>query len=204
LAYPYVGWAFLLVNATVFCWLASSDLSWLGYAAVAAALGVLMYGLAIPNPLLMPRRVRLAAGAVGVTAAASAVRMVTLPTGTWGSATVGMLFLVLVMIGLAWVRYDWPRGTVQAVMIFPLAEGTWQVARGDLVRRGQVVGQVGNSGNSTEPHLHIHAERHGTGVRLRFEGIRRLSRGTRIKVTTSPAAPLGADGRSTTDPLPGP
>jgi hypothetical protein len=29
LAYPYVWWAFLLVSATVFCWLASSDLSWL-------------------------------------------------------------------------------------------------------------------------------------------------------------------------------
>jgi hypothetical protein len=114
----------------VFCWLASSGLSWLGYAAVAAALGVLMYGLATPDPLLMPRRVRLAAGAVGVTAAASAVRVVTLPAGTWGSAAVGVLFLVLAMIGLAWVRYDWPRETVQAVMIFPLAEGTWQVAVG--------------------------------------------------------------------------
>ena len=130
LAYPYVWWAFLLVNATVFCWLASSGLSWLGYAAVAAALGVLMYGLAIPDPLLMRRRVRLAAGAVGVTAAASAVRVVTLPAGTWWSAAVGVLFLVLAMIGLAWVRYDWPRETVQAVMIFPLAEGTWQVAVG--------------------------------------------------------------------------
>jgi hypothetical protein len=310
LAYPYVWWAFLLVSATVFCWLASSDLSWLGYAAVAAALGVLMYGLALPDPLLMPRRVRLAAGAVGVTAAASAVRVVTLPAGTWGSAAVGVLFLVLAMIGLAWVRHDWPRETVHAVMIFPLAEGTWQVAvgggrgllnhhaaaakqrgaldivracmngaratswfpsdvrafaaygctvvapcdgtvlravdaypdqipfqpwpgpaagnhvrigtgteevllahlrpgsvqvaRGDLVRRGQVIGQVGNSGNSTEPHLHIHAERNGTGLRLRFEGIKRLARGTRIKVTATPAASPGADGRSTTDPLPGP
>jgi hypothetical protein len=63
---------------------------------------------------------------------------------------------------------------------------------------------VGNSGNSTEPHLHIHAERNGTGLRLRFEGTKRLSRGTRIKVITTPAAPSGATGRSTTDPLPGP
>ena len=78
----------------------------------------------------MPRRVRLAAGAVGVTAAASAVRVLTLPAGTWWSAAAGVLFLVLAMIGLAWVRYDWPRETVQAVMIFPLAEGTWQVAVG--------------------------------------------------------------------------
>ena len=51
LAYPYVLRASLLVIATVFCWLTSSGLSWLGYAAVAAALGVLMYGLAIPDPL---------------------------------------------------------------------------------------------------------------------------------------------------------
>ena len=27
---------------------------------------------------------------------------------------------------------------------------------GDKVRRGQVLGLVGNSGNSTEPHLHFH------------------------------------------------
>ena len=29
---------------------------------------------------------------------------------------------------------------------------------GDKVRRGQVLGLVGNSGNSTEPHLHFHIE----------------------------------------------
>jgi murein DD-endopeptidase MepM/ murein hydrolase activator NlpD len=30
------------------------------------------------------------------------------------------------------------------------------VKPGDKVRRGQVLGLVGNSGNSTEPHLHFH------------------------------------------------
>lgn len=83
----------------------------------------------------------------------------------------------------------------EEVLLAHLRPGSVQVARGGLVRRGQVIGQVGNSGNSTEPHLHIHAERNGTGLRLRFEGIKRLSRGTRIKVTTTPAAPPGADGR---------
>ena len=37
-----------------------------------------------------------------------------------------------------------------------LQPGKIQVKVGDKVRRGQVLGLVGNSGNSTEPHLHFH------------------------------------------------
>lgn len=37
-----------------------------------------------------------------------------------------------------------------------LQPGSLRVKLGDQVRRGQVVGLVGNSGNSTEPHLHFH------------------------------------------------
>jgi hypothetical protein len=37
-----------------------------------------------------------------------------------------------------------------------LRPGSIRVRVGDRVRRGQVVGLVGNSGNSTEPHLHFH------------------------------------------------
>ena len=37
-----------------------------------------------------------------------------------------------------------------------LQPGSLRVKRGDKVRTGQVVGLVGNSGNSTEPHLHFH------------------------------------------------
>jgi hypothetical protein len=37
-----------------------------------------------------------------------------------------------------------------------LIPGSLRVRVGDRVRRGQVVGLVGNSGNSTEPHLHFH------------------------------------------------
>ena len=37
-----------------------------------------------------------------------------------------------------------------------LRPGTLRVKAGDRVRRGQVLGLVGNSGNSTEPHLHFH------------------------------------------------
>ena len=37
-----------------------------------------------------------------------------------------------------------------------LQPGSPRVKVGDRVRRGQVLGLVGNSGNSTEPHLHFH------------------------------------------------
>jgi murein DD-endopeptidase len=37
-----------------------------------------------------------------------------------------------------------------------LIPGSLRVRAGDRVRRGQVIGRVGNSGNSTEPHLHFH------------------------------------------------
>ncbi len=39
-----------------------------------------------------------------------------------------------------------------------LQPGSLRVQLGDRVRRGQVLGLVGNSGNSTEPHLHFHIE----------------------------------------------
>ncbi|MGH7469061.1 MAG: M23 family metallopeptidase [Longimicrobiales bacterium] len=37
-----------------------------------------------------------------------------------------------------------------------LKPGSLRVKVGDRVQRGQVIGLVGNSGNSTEPHLHFH------------------------------------------------
>ncbi|HLY17195.1 MAG TPA: M23 family metallopeptidase [Bryobacteraceae bacterium] len=39
-----------------------------------------------------------------------------------------------------------------------LQPGSLRVKLGDKVRQGQVIGLVGNSGNSTEPHLHFHLE----------------------------------------------
>jgi murein DD-endopeptidase MepM/ murein hydrolase activator NlpD len=39
-----------------------------------------------------------------------------------------------------------------------LQPGSLRVKLGEKVHRGQVVGLVGNSGNSTEPHLHFHIE----------------------------------------------
>jgi murein DD-endopeptidase MepM/ murein hydrolase activator NlpD len=50
-----------------------------------------------------------------------------------------------------------------------LQPGSLTVRVGDRVKRGQVVGLVGNSGNSTEPHLHFHV---GDGISpLGSEGI---------------------------------
>jgi murein DD-endopeptidase MepM/ murein hydrolase activator NlpD len=37
-----------------------------------------------------------------------------------------------------------------------LQPGSLRVKNGDRVTRGRVLGLLGNSGNSTEPHLHFH------------------------------------------------
>jgi hypothetical protein len=58
--------------------------------------------------------------------------------------------------------------------------GSVAVRIGAQVTRGTSLGRVGNSGNSTEPHLHVHAERNGAGVPLRFDG-RWLVRNTIIR-----------------------
>jgi murein DD-endopeptidase MepM/ murein hydrolase activator NlpD len=44
------------------------------------------------------------------------------------------------------------------------------VSRGQILQVGTPLGLVGNSGNSSEPHLHIHAQMAGHGVALRFDG----------------------------------
>lgn len=52
--------------------------------------------------------------------------------------------------------------------------GSLQVAIGEVVAAGQPLGEAGNSGNTTEPHLHIHAvpqgEPDGEGVPVTFDG----------------------------------
>ena len=55
-----------------------------------------------------------------------------------------------------------------------LKPGSIRVKKGDRVSRGQVVGLVGNTGNSTEPHLHFHISDGNSplgseGVPYRFE-----------------------------------
>jgi hypothetical protein len=44
-----------------------------------------------------------------------------------------------------------------------LKQGSVAVKVGDAISTGQVIGAVGNSGNTTEPHLHIHAVYKDTG-----------------------------------------
>jgi hypothetical protein len=56
------------------------------------------------------------------------------------------------------------------VLLAHLQRGTINVRIGDRIQRGAPVGDVGNSGTSTEPHLHIHAEHYGAGVPIRFDG----------------------------------
>jgi murein DD-endopeptidase len=46
-------------------------------------------------------------------------------------------------------------GNGMYAMYAHLQPGSLKVSKGDHVRRGQVLGLVGNSGNSTEPHLHF-------------------------------------------------
>jgi len=56
------------------------------------------------------------------------------------------------------------------VYLAHLMPGSVAVDSGDVAAVGTPLGRVGNSGNSTEPHLHIHATRAGEGVPLTFNG----------------------------------
>ncbi|PTQ55685.1 MAG: Peptidase, M23/M37 family [Candidatus Carbobacillus altaicus] len=61
-----------------------------------------------------------------------------------------------------------------------IRRGSVKVKRGDHVKRGQVVGEVGNSGNSSEPHLHFHVQDAphfllSASLPVRFSKYRRLA-----------------------------
>lgn len=57
------------------------------------------------------------------------------------------------------------------VVLAHLQNGSLLVQAGESVAEGQPIGRTGNSGNTSEPHLHIHAVREGTGGVLKGEGI---------------------------------
>jgi len=63
------------------------------------------------------------------------------------------------------------------ILLAHLKQGSLQVEEGEQVEVGQPLGMVGNSGNTSEPHLHIHAVARGSGdvmagdpVPLQFQG----------------------------------
>lgn len=69
----------------------------------------------------------------------------------------------------------------ELVTLAHLRPGSVTVAAGDEVEAGRPIGAVGNSGNSSAPHLHLQAERAGVGLQLRFAGVEGgLYRGRKI------------------------
>ena len=60
------------------------------------------------------------------------------------------------------------RGPLGDLLIAHCQQGSVAVSVGDRVTVGQPIGLVGNSGNSSEPHLHIHLEHDGKGVPFDF------------------------------------
>jgi murein DD-endopeptidase MepM/ murein hydrolase activator NlpD len=67
-------------------------------------------------------------------------------------------------------------GAGRHVLLAHLRAGTVAVRPGDRVSAGALLGRVGNSGNSSEPHLHVHVQDGprllaGTGLRMAFAGL---------------------------------
>ncbi len=89
----------------------------------------------------------------------------------------------------------------ERVLLAHLRSGTVAVSTGDQVRAGDHIGEVGHSGNSSEPHLHIHAERDGQPLRLRFSDVGgRLGRGRVISLPAKKGRRLRCAHRSHTSP----
>jgi hypothetical protein len=85
------------------------------------------------------------------------------------------------------------------VVLGHLRQGSVSVSAGDSVRIGQQLGNVGNTGNTDEPHLHIHGQRPGTDAEplsgdplpIRFAG-RHLVRNARVSGVRGTASPEGS------------
>ena len=80
-----------------------------------------------------------------------------------------------------------------------LQPGSLKVKVGDRVRRGQVIGLVGNSGNSTEPHLHFHISDGNSplgseGVPYRQESFEVVGRCTTFNIGCQRSAPVTKKG----------
>jgi hypothetical protein len=74
------------------------------------------------------------------------------------------------------------------VLLAHLKQGSLLIKTGEAVTEGQKLGRIGNSGNTDEPHLHIHAERptdpskllDAEPVPIRFDG-RFCARNDRVR-----------------------
>lgn len=82
-----------------------------------------------------------------------------------------------------------------SILLAHMQAGSVAVSPG-MVAAGTVVGRVGNSGNTSEPHLHVHAVREGSGDVLEGEGVpllfdgRFLVRNETLHVQASPSESL--------------
>ena len=61
-------------------------------------------------------------------------------------------------------------GTDNVIILAHLLDGSICVQEGDIICRGQLLGQVGSSGNSSEPHLHIHCASPNEAGDFLFQG----------------------------------
>jgi Peptidase family M23 len=55
-------------------------------------------------------------------------------------------------------------GTDVDVVLAHMQSGSVHLTTGEQIRAGRIIGAIGNSGNATEPHLHIHARRNGNSA----------------------------------------
>lgn len=60
--------------------------------------------------------------------------------------------------------------TEAVIYMAHMKESSVIVEEGSMIQVGEKIGVIGNSGNTTEPHLHIHAEKDGKGVPITFNG----------------------------------
>jgi hypothetical protein len=57
------------------------------------------------------------------------------------------------------------------ILMAHLRRGSIQAVPGDIVTAGQPLAEIGNSGNTLEPHLHIEATKDGKPIWLSFNGL---------------------------------
>jgi hypothetical protein len=85
----------------------------------------------------------------------------------------------------------------ERILLAHMQQGSVTLVVGQQVRVGELIGRIGNSGNSTEPHLHIHAQSGGEPRRLVFEGIGgRFPKGKVLSITEDGNARHSAHDRS--------